>query len=52
MIKQGNTRENIKEHNPNWSQIPWLTVIIGSSGSGITNVLLNVIRHPPDNDKM
>ena len=35
-------------HNPNWSYIPdhpYRILIIGGSGSGKTNVLLNVIKH-------
>ena len=42
------TKEHIKEHNPNWPQISDHTdriLIIGSSGSGITNSLFNVISH-------
>ena len=48
------TKENIKEHNPNWPQIPdhpYRVLIIGGSGSGKTNLLLNLIRHQPDIDK-
>ena len=36
-------KENIKEHNPNWPQIPdypYKTLIIGGSGSGKTNYLI------------
>ena len=46
-------RENIKEHNPNWSQIPdhpYKVLIIWGSGSGITNALLNLINHQSDTD--
>ena len=35
-------------HNPNWSYIPdhpYKILIIGSSGSGKTNVLLNLIKN-------
>ena len=35
-------------HNPNWSYIPdhpYRTLIIGGSGSGKSNVLLNVMKH-------
>ena len=35
-------------HNPNWPYVPdhpYRTLIIGSSGSGKTNVLLNLIKH-------
>ena len=34
------TKENIKEHNPNWVQIPdrpYRMFMIGGSGSGKTN---------------
>ena len=36
----GVTKENIKEHNPSWPQIPdhpYRILIIGESGSGKTN---------------
>ena len=43
-------------HNPNWLYIhdhPHRIVIIGGSGSGKTNVLLNLIKHQqPDIDKI
>ena len=35
-------------HNPNWPDIPdypYRILIIGGSGSGKTNVLLNLIKH-------
>ena len=38
------TEENIKEHDPNWPQIPdhpYRIVLIGGSGYGETNSLLN-----------
>ena len=41
------TKENIKEHNPNWPQIPDLPyriLIIGGSGSGKTNSLFNLVN--------
>ena len=43
--------EDIKEHNPNWSEIPYLILIIEDSGSGKTNPLLNLINNEPDIDK-
>ena len=49
------TRENIKEHNPNWPKIPdhlYMILTIGSSGSGKTNSLFNVINHQPHVDKI
>ena len=35
-------------HNPNWPHIPdhpYINLIISGSGSGKTNVLLNLIKH-------
>ena len=49
------TKENMKEHSTNWLQIPdhpYRILIIGGSGFGKTNVLLNVISHQPDIDKI
>ena len=49
------TKEYIKEHNPKWPEIPghpYQILIIGGSGSGKTNVLLNLINHKPDIDKI
>ena len=43
--------ENKTEHNKNWSYIPdkpYRIVIVGGSGSGKTNVLLNLIEKQPD----
>ena len=43
-------------HNSHWPYIPdhpYRILIIGGSGSGKTNVLLNLIRHQhPDTDKI
>ena len=43
-------------HNPNWPHIPdylYKILIIGCSGSGKTNVLLNLIKHKqPEIDKI
>ena len=39
------TKENIKEHNPNWPQIPnhlYRILIIGGSGSGKTSHQLDI----------
>ena len=41
------TKENIKEHNPNWPQIPdhpYKILIIGGFGSGKTYSLFNLIN--------
>ena len=43
------------EHNKNWPYIPdhlYRILIIGGSGSGKTNVLLNLIENQPDIDKI
>ena len=41
--------ENKTEHNRNW---PYRILIIGGSGSGKTNVLLNLIENQPEIDKI
>ena len=45
------TKENVKEHNPNWPQIPdnpYRILIIGGSGSVKTNLLFNLISQQLD----
>ena len=45
----------VKENNPNWPYIsdrPYRILIIGGSGSGKTNALLNLINNQPDIDKV
>ena len=47
--------ENKTEHNKNWPYIPdhpHRILIIGGSGSGKTNVLLNLMENQPDIDKI
>ena len=47
--------ENKIEHNKNWPYIPdhrYRILIIGGSGSGKTNVLLNLIENQPDIGKI
>ena len=47
--------ENKTEHNLKWPYIPdhpYRILIIGGSGSGKTNALLNLINNQPDIDKM
>ena len=47
--------ENKTEHNENWPHTPdkpYRILIIGGSGSGKTNVLLNLIENQPDIDKI
>ena len=49
------TNENIIEHNSKWPYIPdhpYKILIIGGSGSGKTNALLNLINNQPDIDKI
>ena len=49
------TKENIKEHNLNLSQIPdhpYRILIVGDLGSGKTNSLFNLISYQPDIDKI
>ena len=44
------TKENTKEHNPNWPQIPdhrYRVIIISDSGSGEINALFNLISQQP-----
>ena len=47
--------ENKTEHNKNWPYTPdhpYRILIIGGSGSGKTNVLLNLIENQPDIGKI
>ena len=47
--------ENKTEHNKNWPYIPdhpQRILIIGGSGSGKINLLLNLIENQPDIDKI
>ena len=49
------TNENKTEHNLKWPYIPdhpYRMLIIGGSGSGKTNALLNLIYNQPDIDKI
>ena len=49
------TNENKIEHNSKWPYIPdhlYRILIIGGSGSGKTNALLNLINHQSDIDKI
>ena len=48
------TNENMIEHNSKWPYIPdhpYKIPIIGGSGSGKTNALLDLINKQPDIDK-
>ena len=49
------TNENKIEHNPNWPYIPdhpYRILIVGGSGSGKANALLNLINNQSDVDKI
>ena len=49
------TNENIIEHNSKWPYIPnhpYRILIIGGSGSGKINALLNLTNNQPDIDKI
>ena len=49
------TNENKAEHNLKWSYTPdhpYRMLIVGCSGSGKANVLLNLIYNQPDIDKI
>ena len=48
-------KENIRGHNPNWSQIPdhiYRILIIGRRWSGRKNLLFNLISQQQDIDKI
>ena len=50
-----NTNQNKKEHNLNWPYIPghpYKILIIGGSGRGETNAILNLINNQQDFDKI
>ena len=47
--------ENKTEHNSKWPYIsnhPYIILIVGGSGSGKTNALLNLMNNQPDIDKI
>ena len=47
------TNKNNKEHNEEWLYIPdhpYIIIIIGGSGSGKTNTLLNLIKEQDNRD--
>ena len=51
----GITNENNKEHNSKWPHIPdhpYRILIIGGSGSGKTNALLNLTKEKDNIDKI
>ena len=52
---ENKTLRELCSHNQKWSYIsnhPYRVLIIGSSGSGKTNLLLNLINNQPDIDKI
>ena len=52
---ENKTLQELRSHNPKWPYIPdhpYRILIIGSSGSGKTNALLNLISNQPDIDKI
>ena len=49
------TKEDIEEHNPHWPEIPdhsYRILIVGDSGSGEANALVNLINHGTDIDEV
>ena len=49
------TNDNKTEHNSKWPYIPdhpYIILIVGSSGSGKTKVLFNLINNQPDIEKI
>ena len=49
------TKENNKKHNEKWPYTPdhlYRIIIIGGSGSGKTNALINLINEQNDIDKI
>ena len=49
------TKEKNKKHNEKWLYVPddpYRIIIIGSSGSGKTNALINLINEQNDIDKV
>ena len=55
MINFDVTKENKKEHNPNWPKTPdhpYKILMIGGSRFGKRNSLFNLINHQPDIDNI
>ena len=47
------TKKDIKEHNPNWPEMPdhpYRMLSFGGSETGKTNALLSLINHEPSID--
>ena len=54
-INENKTEQEQHSHKKNWPYIPdhpYRILIIGGSGSGKTNLLLNLIENQPDIDKI
>ena len=54
-VNENRTEQELCSHNKNWPYIPddpYRILIIGGSGSGKTNLLLNLIENQPDIDKI
>ena len=54
-VNENRTEQEMCSHNKNWPYIPddpYRILIIGGSGSGKTNLLLNLIENQPDIDKI
>ena len=54
-VNENKTEQELHSHNKNWPYIPdhpYRILIIGGSGSGKTNLLLNLIENQPDIDKI
>ena len=54
-VNENKTEQELRSHNKNWLYIPdhpYRILIIGGSGSGKTNVLLNLIENQPDIDRI
>ena len=47
------SKSNISKHNPNWPQAldhPYIILLVRGSGSGKTNILLNLIKRQDDDE--
>ena len=54
-VNENKTEQKLRSHNKNWPYIPdkpYRTLIIGGSGSGKTNALLNLIENQPNINKI
>ena len=54
-VNENKTLQELHSHNQKWPYIPdhpYRILIIGGSGSGKTNALLNLINNQPDIDKI